>query len=61
MSKGPNKKHYHAQRQLQGPAGTSAEYLGTAQLYRDAWAIVTRVARTADGWYRVAECTAWHV
>ena len=32
MSKGPNKKHYHAQRQRQGTAGTSAaEYLGTAQ------------------------------
>ena len=35
MSKGPNKKHYDAQRQRQGPAGTSAEHLGTAQLYRD--------------------------
>ena len=30
MSKGLNKRHYHAQRQRQGPAGTSAEYLGTA-------------------------------
>ena len=59
MSKGPSKKHYHAQRQ--GTAGTSAEYLGTAQKYREAWAIVTRAARTADGWYRVVECTAWHV
>ena len=47
MSKGPNKKHYHAQRQRQGPAGTSAEHLGTAQLYRDAWAVVTRAYRGA--------------
>ena len=59
MSKGPNKKHYHAQRQRQGacrlPVGW--RYLGTAQLYRElAWAIVTREARTAAGWYRVVEC-----
>ena len=63
MSKGPNKRHYHAQRQHHGPAGTSAHRLGPpAHLYRDAWEEVKRAARgDPEGWYRVVECTAWHV
>ena len=61
MSKGPNVRHYHAQRQgwsevLKRPTEI---HLGMEQRYRDAWELVKR---RDDGvsWCRVVVCIVKH-